>query len=682
MRYYLLSTICLLGLLLFSTLIRDRSPQTFLLLTLEPTSISPSPLTHPPTQVGTDVATSIGRPTAALLPNDSRLDSLTKSEADRGPRLHVVQVDTRDPNAQVRDDNEEHILSIRYTQHICQQKGWNYTFVDVKDFCPYPVPELKLCGKRNQAFSPTWLKVLAIWFLMEKEISASLLSSSLYRGDTMNDKQKVLSPDRTLFVFIDSDAVLTEASRFVPPALLKGASHTPENPDGVPNGSSWAGSHLWVGRDTFYYGSLCGNIIFTSLPYRTCLSTGLMAVYPTTESRKLFREWWFTQFWKGRTAWEIFNEPSGRRSRIDWPYEQDSMSIMLSFTPLPITIFKYTLDKKKEPNENFPISNVYHTAETGSVNKTKDLLQHIVRNMKKKSPDRPTAHTAQMLLTQENVLLVKPTNIVSLTNALAQELLGLAGSVTSPPLSSDCREYKLMNGQTQNTCEAWEPPTIDWHKWRVKGSVPTSQLKAGGSKSGVACHDTCHGKVPGAYTIGGVNNVYCEDDKALVSLFINTRYSWPRHMFYIESAEIGPQRPGWRPWEGDVQRLAELATHVILHNVDYGTMQSVDHRALSALKDRNGTWHGENKAEPTPPMFTDITDTQGNKTDTWCFSASCPGFLATGWPNMYHSCGFDQCVHWLADRRHLRVAQPYRPYVSLGSATWLAMPPPTGGNCA
>ena len=610
---------------------------------------------------------------------------MVKSNPRLGPRISVVQVDTRDPNSAAHDQKQEHILSVRYNQHICAQKGWDYTFVNVKDLCQRQAG--KYCDPNQpRNFGAPWLKVIALLYLVEKTRASS--ESTLYGNDAMNNKDTVLDAGRTLFVFLDSDAVLTAKSHFVPEALRAGATHTPAEPEGRSNTSEWVGSHIWVARDMGFYGGLCGPDAFANLPYRTCINSGLIALYPTADTSQLLRNWWDALSWNGTTPWQTYDVPQGdiRNNRAEWPYEQDSVSIMLSFPPLPITSFLHnslirgSFNMHPNPSIGFPISHIYHTGQWGAVKKIKELIKFIVANME--PPRTDDQMTPEMLFAAENVPFVKHENIVQLTTDSVVEMLNRPDFAQG---SANCHEYKVMRGTILNTCEHWKPPVIDWNKWRVEGSVSPARQQPQETKGPIGCNETCHGKPTGMHRIGGVNNVYCEDNKALISVFINTRYGWRYKVWddrnFIESNEISPERPGWRPWAGDVERLAQLSTHVILHNVDRGTLVSVDNRAVGALQQQHGTWHSQDNRELSERMFEQIKEGEGDKAGKWCFSTSCPSTRATGWPNMYESCGHDECVHWLSERKFSRFAWSHYPIVSPGSATWLGMPPPTD-DCA
>ena len=638
-----------------------------------------------------DNATAATAPTAAYPVAEPSSSAEVGIQQARGrPWISIVQVDTRDPNSAAYDGSQEVILSARYNQHICTQKGWEYTFVHVKDLCPRQRGELCDVARPRSKFGPTWLKVLALWYLAEKE-AASSASAELYGSVAMHDRAKALDAGRTLLVFVDSDVVLTEKSNFVPEAVVTGATHTPEEPDGrgAHNSSQWVGSHMWVGRDIGFYGERCGPNRLMDLPYRACITTGLMALYATAETTRLLRIWWDALSWNGTTPWSSYHQPLGqaRSLRTDWPHEQDSLSIMLSYPPLPISVFTHTIYTRfphmaPHPNPGFPISHAYHTGRHSSQDKIAELITFIVANTLESSlhsssekKNSTTRFAVQNLPPVQHGNILKLTRHALLDNMLNRSELTQASSVT-------CNEYKVMRGPSINTCGLWKLPVIDWNKWRVGEEV--SELSSFGLLSSeknnsssvaavVGCHDTCYGKAAGVYTIGGVSNVYCQDNKALISVFINTRYGWPADAFaannYIESAKISPDRPGWRPWSGDVERLAHLSTHVILHNVDRGTLLSIDNRAAKALQLQNGTWHSQE------PMFQQIRVGEGGQVDRSCFTRkTCSrSKVATGWPSMYEGCG-DLCVHWAVTRTATEwMVLP----LDSGSATWLAMPSPT-----
>ena len=104
--------------------------------------------------------------------------------------------------------------------------------------------------------------------------------------------------------------------------------------------------------------------------------------------------------------------------------------------------------------------------------------------------------------------------------------------------------------------------------------------------------------------------------------------------------------------------LSQYAFGVRLVDKGKGEAQSSNALAIQALRN-DTTWHNG-------ATFTSTDDTQ------WCFEKNCPTNIKH-WPNMYHSCGRPDCVHWMVSTTHASTAT--RPPVA--SFTWLIMNPAT-----
>lgn len=103
--------------------------------------------------------------------------------------------------------------------------------------------------------------------------------------------------------------------------------------------------------------------------------------------------------------------------------------------------------------------------------------------------------------------------------------------------------------------------------------------------------------------------------------------------------------------------FADLSTEVMLtvntKNTTFGTWDSIAYstnaKAVDAFDTSSGSWHN------------------GATFDNWTFNTACSSFYATGWPNMYHACGYGNGVHWLAVHRSM----DHDNYKSEVSGTWL-----------
>jgi 6-phosphogluconolactonase (cycloisomerase 2 family) len=81
------------------------------------------------------------------------------------------------------------------------------------------------------------------------------------------------------------------------------------------------------------------------------------------------------------------------------------------------------------------------------------------------------------------------------------------------------------------------------------------------------------------------------------------------------------------------------------------TALSTNTKAIEGLLTPTGTWHN------------------GTTWDNWCWIWTCSPYLATGWPNVFQSCG-QGCVHWVLNS-YLHDKVPGPGGMSKRSATWV-----------
>ena len=182
----------------------------------------------------------------------------------------------------------------------------------------------------------------------------------------------------------------------------------------------------------------------------------------------------------------------------------------------------------------------------------------------------------------------------------------------------------------------------------------------------VRCEDTCAGKVNGIYEIAGVSGVYCEQGQALIQNSLT------------ELCDIGGgdlpdiSISGYGPIDSvttevcgfftaeKVSKLAQFASRVRL--VDQGRGEVVSNKKGAEALASGTNWHGGGVTWETLVG------------QPWCFEVGHCEPRAPRWPNMFHSCGKPDCVHWVvATMTHSR--RSTRPIT--GSQTWLIMTPPT-----
>ena len=193
------------------------------------------------------------------------------------------------------------------------------------------------------------------------------------------------------------------------------------------------------------------------------------------------------------------------------------------------------------------------------------------------------------------------------------------------------------------------------------------------------CSNTCWGKAAGTYTVAGVPSVYCSNGYALLQA-AGSSETCSTSAYGFASA-VTNSSCGYLN-EGSVRTLAAFGTGVLLEDLGKGSVENDNGLAVEAL--RTGvSWHNG-------ATFRQVLR-EGNDGD-WCFRGpsalgdrTCNGDrapLATGWPQMYHSCfsSGTLCTYWMGAPFgiiHSRVAG--RPII--GSRTWLKMaqcsaPPP------
>ena len=93
----------------------------------------------------------------------------------------------------------------------------------------------------------------------------------------------------------------------------------------------------------------------------------------------------------------------------------------------------------------------------------------------------------------------------------------------------------------------------------------------------------------------------------------------------------------------DAADFADLSTEVMLTvntlTTTFGSWDTIAYstntKAIDAFDTSSGTWHN------------------GATFDNWTFKTACTPFYNTGWPNMYHACGYGNGVHWLAVHRSM-----------------------------
>ena len=186
-------------------------------------------------------------------------------------------------------------------------------------------------------------------------------------------------------------------------------------------------------------------------------------------------------------------------------------------------------------------------------------------------------------------------------------------------------------------CAHWTSPVLG-----LAGYVHSSQqaepsiasqtwLKMGPVKA--PSSDTCSGKTNGYYTIASIERVYCLDGAALLS------QSCPTTTSYKMVDGVGPENCGFMDPES-VRQLAKFAFGVNMTE-DGSSASNIDGSAVAALR-AGKSWQND--------CIQWITPDDGS----WCFETNCAISQATGWPNMYHSCGRRDCVHWLASVQQSR----------------------------
>ena len=107
----------------------------------------------------------------------------------------------------------------------------------------------------------------------------------------------------------------------------------------------------------------------------------------------------------------------------------------------------------------------------------------------------------------------------------------------------------------------------------------------------------------------------------------------------------------------DAADFADLSTEVMLTvntlTTTFGSWDTIAYstntKAIDAFDTSSKTWHN------------------GATFDNWTFKTACTPFYNTGWPNMYHACGYGNGVHWLAVHRSM----DHNGYTSEVSGTWL-----------
>lgn len=99
-----------------------------------------------------------------------------------------------------------------------------------------------------------------------------------------------------------------------------------------------------------------------------------------------------------------------------------------------------------------------------------------------------------------------------------------------------------------------------------------------------------------------------------------------------------------------VQALALVSSQVRLRTG--ATFPGLDHAVISnnsaailALRN-NQNW---NQTGASGNAWTVVSG-------SWCWTANCPPVGASSWPNMYHSCGLANCVHWMSGDCFSRVS--------------------------
>ena len=197
--------------------------------------------------------------------------------------------------------------------------------------------------------------------------------------------------------------------------------------------------------------------------------------------------------------------------------------------------------------------------------------------------------------------------------------------------------------------------------------VPTSMptVEPTPEPTPLPCSVTWYAKQAGLHTIAGVENVYCNDRGEALLQYSNTQlcpigrditrpYPFNAESLngYSQAPKVTPENCGFMS-SAHVQQLAQFATGVRLVDEGRGEAVSTNSLAVEALLN-GGTWHNGASFRVSDP--------------SWCFTTDCDTKIQ-GWPNMYHSCGNEDCVHWTVSSTHSK--NDLRP--ALASMTWLAM---------